>query len=44
MSAWAEVLSDPYKVEEVPEGWNTLSELCDKLENSETPLLRRLRA
>ena len=44
MADWAKALSEPYKVEEVPEGWNTLSELCDKLEISESTLLRRLRA
>lgn len=43
MSAWAAALSEPYEIVEVPEGWNTLSQLSDKLEVSESTLLRRLR-
>jgi DNA-binding Lrp family transcriptional regulator len=43
MSAWAAALSKPYEIVEVPEGWNTINELCDKLEVSESTLLRRLR-
>ena len=43
MANWAKALSEPYKVEEVSAGWNTLRELSDKLEVSESTLLRRLR-
>ena len=43
MADWAKALSEPYKVEEVPVGWNTLRELSDKLDVSESTLIRRLR-
>ena len=43
MADWAKALSEPYRVEEVPVGWNTLRELSDKLEVSESTLFRRLR-
>lgn len=44
MADWAEALSDPYKADDVPVGWNTLGQLSDKLGISQSTLLRRLQA